>query len=152
MKIREVLSSLYEGQEFIGKINGKEVLFTVVKRGYNVCGEVKKINHIPINRNLLEQNFDLVDVLDGEYELAANCKTIDNIDWSKVPRDVKVNVKNNKYDTWERAYFISYSEDIECKFMATQADKWCNNYGALDKIYKYCRIDESVKIKDGWYK
>lgn len=79
------------------------------------------------------------------------------LDWSKVPRGTKVQVRDDENQEWENRYFIKYipSDDKEYPF---KTSKWLDdNYINLKMeylcdIWKYCRIHESVKIPDEWYK
>lgn len=78
------------------------------------------------------------------------------IDWSKVPRGTKVQVRDNEKQKWENAYFVSYAENVfplsfesspikDDEFTKFKAERF-------SKIFEYCRIHESVAIPDEWYK
>lgn len=78
------------------------------------------------------------------------------IDWTKVPRGTKVQVRDNEKQKWENAYFVSYAENVfplsfesspikDDEFTKFKAERF-------SKIFEYCRIHESVAIPDEWYK
>ena len=105
----------------------------------------------------------LVDI-SGEKELYLDSETINvtfeeierEIDWTKVPRGTKVQVKDNEKGSWRNAYFSKFiKENEEYSFGASflNDDKFTGL--SLDDNtwnYKYCRIHESVEIPDEWYK
>ena len=78
------------------------------------------------------------------------------IDWNKVPRGTKVQVKDTEKGSWRNAYFSKFiKENEEYSFRASfvNDDKFTGL--SLDDStwsYKYCRIHESVEIPDEWYK
>lgn len=78
------------------------------------------------------------------------------IDWSKVPRGTKVQVKDREGGKWENSYFIKYeSSKEEYPF---QVNEWQDDdytgfkMEQYSDFYKYCRIHESVAIPEEWYK
>lgn len=78
------------------------------------------------------------------------------IDWTKVPRGTKVQVKDNEKGSWRNAYFSEFiKENEEYSFRASfvNDDKFTGL--SLDDStwsYKYCRIHPTVEILDDWYK
>lgn len=78
------------------------------------------------------------------------------IDWTKVPRGTKVQVKDNEKGSWRNAYFSKFiKENEEYSFRASfvNDDKFTGL--SLDDStwsYKYCRIHPTVEILDEWYK
>lgn len=78
------------------------------------------------------------------------------IDWSKVPRGTKVQVKDREGGEWENSYFIKYESSKE-KY-PFQVNEWQDDdytgfkMEQYSDFYKYCRIHESVEIPDDWYK
>lgn len=80
----------------------------------------------------------------------------EEINWSKVPRGTKVQVKDNCDSEWGNSYFIKYeSSKEEYPF---QVNKWQDDdytgfkMEQYSDFYKYCRIHESVEIPEEWYK
>ena len=78
------------------------------------------------------------------------------INWSKVPRGTKVQVKDKEEWEWKNSYFIKYeSSEKEYPF---QANEWQDDdytgfkMEQYSDFYKYCRIHESVAIPEEWYK
>lgn len=78
------------------------------------------------------------------------------IDWHKVPKGTRVQVRDYTTQEWENAYFVSYAENVfplsfesspikDDEFTKIKAERF-------SKIFKYCRIHESVKIPNEWYK
>lgn len=78
------------------------------------------------------------------------------INWSKVPRGTKVQVKYREGWKWKNKYFIKYESSKEER--PFQVNDWQDdNYTGVkmekhSNFYKYCRIHPSVKILDEWYK
>lgn len=79
------------------------------------------------------------------------------IDWSKVPKWTKVQVKYNKEDRWQNGYFVCKEKYGICTFIISKIapDKFTGHIPdeLMDtEVYEYCKIDKSVEIKDEWYK
>ena len=78
------------------------------------------------------------------------------IDWSKVPRGTKVQVKDNEKGNWRNAYFLKFiKENEEYPFRASfmKDDEFTNLKMDDNEFgYKYCRIHPTVEISDEWYK
>lgn len=89
----------------------------------------------------------------AEFELE---KIEKEIDWSKVPRGTKVQVKDNEKGSWRNAYFSKFiKENEEYSFRASfiNDDEFTNiKMDDNEWGYKYCRIHESVEIREEWYK
>lgn len=76
------------------------------------------------------------------------------IDWSKVPKWTKVQVKDFDEEDWENNYLIELKKDKTGKdiFTTTNCDKFTYaDYGDTCDWWQ-CRIHESVEIKEEWYK
>lgn len=78
------------------------------------------------------------------------------IDWTKVPRGTKVQVRNNTNQKWENAYLVSYSDNVfplsfesspikDDEFTKFKAER-------ISDLFSCCRIHPSVEIPDEWYK
>ncbi len=78
------------------------------------------------------------------------------IDWNKVPRGTKVQVRNNTNQKWENAYLVSYSDNVfplsfesspikDDEFTKFKAER-------ISDLFSCCRIHPSVEIPDEWYK
>lgn len=130
------------------------------KEGINTPNRLYRVNN---NRNLI---VTFEDEVDKEYQSGLSYNTIINgyfieiereIDWNKVPRGTKVQVRDDENQEWENRYFIKYipSDDKEYPF---KISKWLDdNYINLEMeylcdVWKYCRIHESVQIPEEWYK
>lgn len=79
------------------------------------------------------------------------------IDWTKVPRGTKVQVRDEEEEEWLNRYFLKivkeeYEEDYfevasyeDNNFTGYKMEYYCS-------YWKYCRVHESVLIPDEWYK
>ncbi|HHL2038276.1 TPA: hypothetical protein ACQ3VS_002911 [Clostridium perfringens] len=75
------------------------------------------------------------------------------IDWSKVPKWTKVQVKFPGEIEWENYLFTDYLPNNDFKFcVAGFKDDEFTGYEATRQQVEYCRIHESVEIKEEWYK
>lgn len=78
------------------------------------------------------------------------------IDWTKVPRGTKVQIREGAWDIiWHNRYFIKYEKDYEkCFCTGIYLDDIFMDRKIEDSLqtYKYCRIHESVAIPEEWYK
>lgn len=75
------------------------------------------------------------------------------IDWTKVPRGTKVNVKDNLLSNFVNRYFQGYNEDSTNKFLASLVndDEFTGLSGENNSLsWRVCKLDESVEIKDEW--
>lgn len=78
------------------------------------------------------------------------------IDWTKVPKGTKVQVRDSVTEEWKNKYFVKFHERIkETPFEASLLlDDYFTGLRMEDEsaFWKYCRIHESVKIPDEWYR
>lgn len=76
------------------------------------------------------------------------------LDWDRVDKFTKVQVRFSESDTWRNRYYLGRSEKTETShsFKATPYDEYVYEKGDGDRSYPYCRLHESVKIKEEWYK
>lgn len=74
------------------------------------------------------------------------------IDWSKLPRWIKVQVKDYHEEPWRNAYFIRLddsNEDYPYKIT------FCDTFTLVENCicgYMQCRIHPEQEIKEEWYK
>ena len=78
------------------------------------------------------------------------------IDWSKVPRGTKVQIRDYEEEEWSNEYFIEY-QPLKKEYCFRTSRISDDNYTGctmeLDSdIWEYCRIHPSVQIPDEWYK
>lgn len=74
------------------------------------------------------------------------------IDWTKVPKGTKVQVRDNEGDKWVNRYFNYYDTYNEYFLVGICLDDNFTVY-EMNKIwYKECKIHPSVEILDEWYK
>ena len=78
------------------------------------------------------------------------------IDWSKIQRGTKVQVRNYEEREWKNAYFIKYnSQEPYYPFViSSNLDDDFSSYKMEHNRYyaRHCRIHPSVEIPDEWYK
>lgn len=78
------------------------------------------------------------------------------IDWSKIPKGTKVQVRDKEEDKWENRYFISFNlknKELPYKTSSCLDDNFSGyEMQYSSSSYKYCRIHPSVTIPNEWYK
>ena len=78
------------------------------------------------------------------------------IDWTKVPRGTKVQVRNKEEGLWKNKYFVKFEAiDGYYPFITSiHLDNDFTNYKMeIDACeWQYCRIHPSVEIPNEWYK
>lgn len=78
------------------------------------------------------------------------------INWTKVPRGTKVQVKDSKKQKWKNAYFSKFLESNKTypfKASFINDDEFTElNLDTTSWRYKYCKIHPSVEIPEEWYK
>lgn len=83
------------------------------------------------------------------------------IDWSKVPRGTKVQVRDKEEYEFVNMYFIKFckNERVPFKVNSCFSVSPCLDDGFTDfkmehynNFWKYCRIHPEVQIPDDWYK
>lgn len=83
-------------------------------------------------------------------------REIREIDWTKVPRGTKVQVREGVWNKiWHNRYFIKYENSYEkCFCTGIYLDDIFMDRKIEDSLqtYKYCKIHPSVEIPDEWYK
>lgn len=74
------------------------------------------------------------------------------INWDKVPKWTKIQVRDYKGEKWFNAYFLEYKdEEGKWEYYVSRADEF--TYTDYCRVcYKCCRIHESVDIPKEWYK
>lgn len=79
------------------------------------------------------------------------------IDWTKIPRGTKVQVRDSENQEWKNAYFSKSlnSKEVDYPFKASfiNDDEFTElNLDNTSWNYKYCKIHESVEVPEEWYK
>lgn len=72
------------------------------------------------------------------------------IDWSKVPKWTKVQVRDCDFEDWKNRYFIGYREDMH-KYSVAPHDEFTYNEGD-ESEWKKIKIYDESDIKEEWYK
>ncbi|HFD2052163.1 TPA: hypothetical protein ACF2DE_002894 [Clostridium perfringens] len=137
MRIEDVLIPKNIGKRFKFNLNGQEVITEV--KGYYTCGYQKIV-------------LDFIDKIDFE-EIERE------IDWTKVPYQTKIQVRNSEDEEWVNRYFASYlksaindDEDYSFGTLDRMRDDFTKINGTSGGWFKMARIHPSVKIKEEWYK
>lgn len=91
-------------------------------------------------KNIHSNKFDIIEVYDIDGELIWER---DKVDWSKIPRDTKVYVRQNQEDEWELRYFTYYENN---KFYTYSNGRtfWSDSFVDLEK-WNYCELAENPK-------
>lgn len=136
----------------------KGKIYRFYNKDSNLFGGSYKIN---IDKNLM------VVTDDGEesishllYNQVVNGYFVEiekEIDWTKVPRGTKVQVRDSENQEWSNAYFskILKSKNTDYPFRASfiNDDEFTKlNLDDTSWGYKCCRIHKSVEIPEEWYK
>lgn len=108
-------------------------------RRYGVCGGVSCSNcPLSISNNKTDDDCNVLELLYSEKAIEIVMNYEPKVDWSKVPVDAKVLVKEYKKDDWVKGHFAKYEngkiftyEDGGTSFTANDVVDW--NYG---KLYK----------------
>ncbi|MDQ0151171.1 hypothetical protein ACFO6R_13345 [Eubacterium multiforme] len=70
------------------------------------------------------------------------------IDWSKVPKWTKVQVRDNKDDKWRNTYFLDRNGAV---FHSTFCDEYTYDKDEILGFWQ-CKIHPSIEIKEEWYR
>lgn len=91
-------------------------------------------------KNIHSNKFDIIEVYDIDDKLIWER---DKVDWSKIPRDTKVYVRQNQEDEWELRYFTCYENN---KFYTYSNGRtfWSDSFVDLEK-WNYCELAENPK-------
>lgn len=139
LEVGKIYSAFYKGVEHgIYKIGNNKELFTRVSVKNIIGWEESKFYY----------NELINDVTFEEIKR--------EIDWTKVPRGTKVQIREGAWDIiWHNRYFIKYEKDYEkCFCTGIYLDDIFMDRKIEDSLqtYKYCRIYPSIAIPDEWYK
>lgn len=78
------------------------------------------------------------------------------IDWNKIPRGTKVQVRDDEYGEWVNRYFVKYDNKRDFKFLVSYIGKYDDFIGDDIENCEYnwneCKLHPSVEIKEEWYK
>lgn len=79
-----------------------------------------------------------------------------SIDWSKVPRGTKVQVRDSEEDEWRNRYFLEHCEQKQLAFKASTLpddDPFVNiEMEDYSSLWNMCRLHESVIPANNWFK
>ncbi len=131
-----------------------------VKLGYRGIGINDFIGLTTMADNLCWENCRIIKVFKNKAMTCLEDINDDNcleliweremeIDWSKVPKWTKVQVRDFEGEEWKNSYFIGSSTNGV--FKATYFDEFTFSEGDEYEWYQ-CKIYPSVEIKEEWYK
>ncbi len=166
-------SDLRNGMIVRTRSNKMGVVLKDVETIYGICDIVKFkddfSNLSNYNNDLCSDNerYDIVEVYKTS-SWGANMNNLLNlnscfitslwkreIDWSKVPKWTKVQVRDFDSEEWKNGYFLK-CEDEEYTgsypFIATSCDEFTISTADRKKErFAHCRLHESVEPKEEWY-
>lgn len=103
----------------------------------------------------IQDNYELVSEITYNDIVLGYFKEL-QIDWSKVPRGTKVQVRDSENQEWRNAYFSKFiKENEEYSFRASDIkdDEFTKlNLDDTSWGYKHCRIYSSTEILPEWFK
>lgn len=104
----------------------------------------------------IQDNYELVSEITYNDIVLGYFKEL-QIDWSKVPRGTKVQVRDSENQEWTNAYFSKTlkSKNTDYPFRASfiNEDEFTKlNLDDTSWGYKYCRIYSSTEILPEWFK
>ena len=75
------------------------------------------------------------------------------IDWSKVPKWTKVQVRDEDSREWKNRYFLRFEDEeyTAYPYYVTHLSEFIDSKGEERGFYKQCRLHESVEPKKEWY-
>lgn len=79
--------------------------------------------------------------MDAEYEEPPKPE----VDWSKVPVDTLVRVRNDEDSPWVLQYFKEFDEERNYKFLAWSNGRTSKTAGGMRTGWKYCEL---VEVED----
>lgn len=94
-----------------------------------------------------DKKWDIMEIYDCDNKLIWERK---EVDWSKIPVDTKVLVRNSQDQEWECRYFAKYEDEKVYTFIhgATSWSSWST--GELSSVisWKYAKLVENKKVKN----
>ncbi len=73
------------------------------------------------------------------------------IDWTKVPIDTKVEVRDYESYDWETRYYCSFLPASDSKYACFAYHQRQENAEQIIE-WRYCRLHPDTEIKEEWYK
>lgn len=97
-------------------------------------------------------NFTLPELINGlpKDKVKLIWKREREIDWNKVPKFTRVQVRDKDDREWKNRRFIKYTKDSECPYKTTTCDEFTFEHSYIG--WKQIRIYDKSEIKEEWYK
>lgn len=79
-------------------------------------------------------------------------KEVTKIDWNKVPKWTRVQVRDCSSEEWKNEYFLSYNKET-AQYITTPCSEFSYREGFLEEAYDECRIykQETIITKEEVY-
>ncbi|MDM0528439.1 hypothetical protein QTH49_13340 [Clostridium perfringens] len=87
--------------------------------------------------------------------LVSSRQELKDIDWTKVPSLVKVQVRDGNHEEWRNRYFVVYEDDESVSYPFITAESLKDEFTLCEprtESFRYCRIHPDEMIKEEWYK
>lgn len=138
--------------EFFFDINGYEKKTNFDENMINI--DLKKVKITEVYEVI--EPFSLKEILNEGKGLRLIWKRQKEIDWSKVPKWTKVQIKYCEDGRWRNRYFIRYNPYKKDHFIVSILDEFLFEESSQDfsptSSYEQCRIHPSVSIPEEWCK
>lgn len=113
--------------------------------------KVYRLKKKEINYSVSTHISTIIEKLDNDF-LDLIWEREREIDWRKVPKFTKVEVKHSEKSKWINKYFIKYIPSSAMPYVVSSCDDF-TYYGHEDnECYKYIRIYDKNEILENWYK
>lgn len=122
-----------------------------LKHKYNSCQEynIEKVYKIIDSHNYsLDKIIDELPV--DKVELIWERKR--EIDWTKVPKFTKVQVKDRGTTKWENRYYIGYNKENIYSYKATCCDPFTYQDDTNEEGWEEIKFYDESDVKEEWYK
>ena len=113
------------------------------------------MNNFERIKNMSTEEFinEIITGIFGDWNIntVINWLKQDEIDWTKIPKDTKVFVKNKENEYWKPRYFSRYEHNMKSPYLVFRdgATSWTNEGKPLE-TYEYCELanEKEISIKD----
>lgn len=132
----------------------ESVMSELIDYNYDLKARSGSIDHYTIDKvyKIVKGTYDLKTIIDelpkDSVELIWERKK--EIDWSKVPKFTRVQVRDDDEDEWLNRYFIEYMEDGVVPYFVTCYGEF--SYEGCNTGWQQIRIYDESEIKEDWYK
>ncbi len=107
----------------------------------DLCWDNCKVSRVFVNKSM-----SCLDDMFKDDHLILIWEREREINWNKVPKWTKVQVRDTNNEKWVNKYFLGVSYDY--RFDATSDDEF--TFSGMVERWRECRMHPSVKVKDEW--